>query len=239
MNYLNTKPLIYGFEKGMMKKEIELIIDYPANIANQLVNNKIDLGLIPVAAMPRLENSFVNSDFCIACNGDVASVCLFSDVPLNEIKVILLDYQSRTSVALLKILLKEYWNISPLLVDSSSGYEANITGTTAGLVIGDRALHQRLKNKFIFDLGEGWKGLTGLPFVFAAWVSSKSMTANFIEKFNDANYFGLKNLEEVVKENPFDAYDLHKYYTENILFKPEFDKLEIITIFLKKLKGYK
>lgn len=239
VNYLNTKPLIYGIEKGLMKAEIDLIIDYPANIANQLVNNELDIGLIPVAAIPRLNTAHVNSNFCIACDGNVASVCLFSDVPLNEIKVILLDYQSRTSVALLKILLQEHWHINPVLLEAEQGYESTITGTTAGLVIGDRALQQRLKNKFIFDLGAGWKDFMGLPFVFAAWVSNKPMTANFIEKFNEANNFGLNNLEEVVKENTFNDYDLHKYYTENILFKPEFDKLEIITIFLKKLKGYK
>ncbi len=237
VNYLNTKPLIYGFEKGMMKEAIDLVIDYPANIANQLVNNEIDIGLIPVAAIPRLKDWHVNSNFCIACDGAVASVALFSDVKLKEIKIILLDYQSRTSVALLKILLKEHWDIAPVLMEASEGYESSINGTTAGLVIGDRALNQRLKNKYIFDLGEGWKEMTRLPFVFAAWVSYKPMSVEFINLFNEANKFGINNLEEVVKENPFKAYDLHKYYTENILFEPEFDKLEIITIFLKKLKG--
>ena len=223
----------------MMQNEIDLIIDYPANIANQLINNQIDIGLVPVAAIPRMKNYAVNGDFCIACDGEVASVCLFSDVPLNEIKTILLDYQSRTSVALLKILLKEHWNITPLLVDATQGYETSITGTTAGLVIGDRALKQRLKNNFIFDLGLGWKEMTGLPFVFAAWISNTPLPVQFINNFNQANSFGLTKLDDVVKENPFGAYDLHKYYTENILFKPEFDKLEIITLFLKKLNGYK
>lgn len=239
VSYLNTKPLIYGFEKGLMKDEIELVIDYPAKIANQLINNEIDIGLIPVAAIPGMKSYAVNADFCIACDGEVSSVCLFSEVPLNEIKIILLDYQSRTSVALLKILLKEHWNISPLLVDATAGYENTITGTTAGLVIGDRALQQRLQNKFIFDLGLGWKEMTGLPFVFAAWISLKPLNTVFINNFNRANNLGLTNLDKVVKENPFPAYDLHKYYTENILFKPEFDKLEIITLFLKKLNGYK
>ena len=239
VNYLNTKPLIYGFEKGMMKEEISLMIDYPANIATQLVNNQIDIGLIPVAAIPRLNEFHINGDFCIASNGEVASVCLFSDVPLAEIKIILLDYQSRTSVALLKILLKEHWNISPVLVEASQGYENNIKDNTAGLVIGDRALLQRLQNKFMFDLGTGWKEMTGMPFVFAAWISNKVMSNEFINKFNEANNFGLINLDAVVKENNFSAYDLHKYYTENILFKPKFDKLEVITLFLKKLKGYK
>ena len=119
-----------------MKETIDLVIDYPANIAAQLIKNEIDIGLIPVAVLPQLKEYYIISDFCIAADGAVASVCMFSDVPLNEIKTILLDYQSRTSVALLKVLLKEHWKISPALVQASEGYENDISGNTAGLVIG-------------------------------------------------------------------------------------------------------
>jgi chorismate dehydratase len=234
VSYLNTKPLIYGFEKAMMKDKIDLVIDYPANIATQLINNEIDIGLIPVAVLPQLKEYHVISDFCIAADGAVASVCLFSDVPLNEIKIIFLDYQSRTSVALLKILLKEHWKISPVLVQASEGYENNISGTTAGLVIGDRALQQRLKSTLIYDLSVAWKEMTGKPFVFAAWISNKQMTTQFIAEFNQVNKFGLDNLSQVVKENAYSTYDLNRYYTENIKFKPQFDILEVITLFLEK-----
>lgn len=239
VSYLNTKPLIYGFEKGMMKESVELIIDYPSNIATQLIKDEIDIGLIPVAVIPELKESHIISDFCISCDGAVASVCLFSDVPLNEVENILLDYQSRTSVALLKILLEDYWKISPRLVQGTKGYENTISGTTAGLVIGDRALIKRLRSKFIYDLGLAWKEMTGKPFVFAAWVSNKQLTTEFIETFNKANEFGLANTEAVINENPYDAYDLHKYYTNDIKFKPKFDKLEVITLFLEKLNRYK
>ena len=237
VSYLNTKPLIFGFEKGMMKDAIDLVIDYPANIATQLINNEIDIGLIPVAVLPQLKEYHIISDFCIAADGAVASVCLFSDVPLNEIKTILLDYQSRTSVALLKLLLKKYWKISPDLVQAAPGYENAISGNIAGLVIGDRALHQRLKSTFIYDLSLAWKEMTGKPFVFAAWVSNKQMTTQFIAEFNEANKFGLDNIEQVVNENIYSSYDLHRYYTDNIKFKPQFDKLEVITLFLEKSKA--
>ncbi len=239
VSYLNTKPLIYGFEKGMMKETVELVIDYPSNIATKLINDEIDIGLIPIAAIPVLKEYYIISDFCIACDGTVGSVCLFSDTPLNEVKTILLDYQSRTSVVLLKILLKEYWGISPVFIEAKEGYEDSIKGTTAGLVIGDRALQQRLRSKFIYDLGEAWKKMTGQPFVFAAWVSNKQLTPEFIAEFNNTNEFGLINIDNVVKENPYSAYDLHHYYTDNIKFKPVFNKLEVITLFLEKLNNYK
>ena len=221
----------------MMKETVELIINYPAIIATQLIKDEIDIGLIPVAVIPQLKEYHIISDFCIASDGEVASVCLFSEVPLNDVETILLDYQSRTSVALLKVLLKEHWKISPNLVSASEGYERTISGTTAGLVIGDRALVKRLQSKFIYDLGAAWKEMTGMPFVFAAWVSNKELSPEFIAAFNKANEFGLANIDAVVNENIYTVYDLHKYYTNNIKFKPEFNKLEVISLFLEKIKG--
>src|SRR5215471_11073597 len=111
VSHLNTKPLIYGFEQGMMQDRVELVPDYPSRIAGMLINDEIDLGLVPVAVIPRLRDSYIISDYCIGAEGEVASVCLFSDVPLGQVKEVLLDYQSRTSVRLARLLLKEYWQV--------------------------------------------------------------------------------------------------------------------------------
>ncbi|HRD56839.1 MAG TPA: menaquinone biosynthesis protein [Ferruginibacter sp.] len=235
VSYLNTKPLVYGFEKGLMQQDIELQFDYPANVAAKLLNNEIDIGLIPVAVLPKLQEHYVVSDFCIGASGPVASVCLFSDVPLNEIKQILVDYQSRTSAALLKILLKEYWKINPELVDTGNGYQQNIKGTTAGLIIGDRALLQRQHSNYIFDLAEAWQQMTGLPFVFAAWIANKKLPQNFIQSFNETTGIGLKHIEEIVSTIEFNEYDMHQYYTQNIDYRLDEKKLEAVKLFLSKL----
>ncbi len=237
VSYLNTKPLIYGFEHGMMKDELELLIDYPSKIAQKLLDNEIDIGLVPVAILPELKEYHIVSDFCIACDGPVASVCLFSDVPIEDIKVVLLDYQSRTSVALLKVLLRDHWKVSPELQVGSEGYENKISGTTAGLVIGDRAFDQRLKSAYIYDLGEAWKAFTGMPFIFAAWISNKSLPPDFIQRFSAANEAGFDNMESVVKDHLLASFDLKEYYSKNIRFKPAFDKLEVIQLFLNKIKN--
>lgn len=236
MSYLNTKPLIYGFEKGMMKEEVELVMDYPANIASMLINDEIDIGLVPVAILPVLKEYYLISDYCIACDGEVASVCLLSEVPVNEIQTVLLDYQSKTSVALLKILLKEHWNIKPKLVDTEQGYELSISGTTAGLVIGDRALEQRNRSKYCYDLGQSWKELTGLPFVFAVWVSNKSMDKQFIEKFNMTNDLGITNIEEVIKLSNFLSFDLKLYYTKYIKYIIDNKKQNGLNEFLNRIE---
>jgi len=235
VSYLNTKPLVYGFEKGMMQDKIDLVFDFPSNIAQQLLKNEIDIGLVPVAVLPMMKEYHFIAGYCIGCDGEVASVCLFSDVPLAEIKTILLDYQSRTSVALLKILLKEHWKITPELIAAEKGFEQHIKGATAGLVIGDRAFKQLAVSAYHYDLGLAWKEMTGLPFVFAAWVSNKKLSVNFTATFNEATAEGIKHIDEIVAENKFDSYDLYRYYTENIGYKMDEPKQKGLKLFLEKL----
>ena len=231
VSYLNTKPLIYGFEQGLMKDEVELLIDYPSKIASLLQTNQVDIGLVPVAIIPTLEEHHIISDYCIGCDGEVASVCLFSEVPLAEISTILLDYQSRTSVALLEILIREHWKITPELRAAAADYEKNISGTTAGLVIGDRALVQRSKSKYIYDLGTAWKEMTGLPFVFAAWVSNKSLSPQFIRAFNDTISAGTRQIDVILQTVHLPEYDLKKYYNSNINFRLDGPQKEALTLF--------
>jgi chorismate dehydratase len=233
VNYLNTKPLIYGFEHGMMEERVELRKDFPSRIAVMLLENEIDIGLVPVSIIPEMNEHYIVSDYCIGCDGEVASVCLFSEVPLNTIEKILLDYQSRTSIELLKILIKEFWKIDPVLEETTGEYQSKISGSTAALVIGDRALEQREISTYIYDLGLEWKKFTGLPFVFAAWVSNKKLEADFIASFNEANAYGLGKIDKIVLDNSYSTFDLNKYYTKNISYLLDGRKKESMEVFKK------
>jgi len=191
VSYLNTKPLLYGLEHGQMSNEVELVLDYPANLVRLLQSNQIDIGLIPVGALPSLGDYHIISDYCIGTEGEVASVAVFSEVPMEEIDTVLLDYQSRTSVMLCKILFEKHWKKKVQFIDAKDeSYIDNIRGNVAGLVIGDRALKIRSKFSYIYDLGLGWKEMTGLPFVFAVWVRKKEISGEFIPLFNEANGMG-------------------------------------------------
>ena len=108
-------------------------------------------------------------------------------------------------------------------------------GTTAGLIIGDRALEQRKISTWKYDLGLEWKNFTGLPFVFAAWISNKKLPAEFIESFNRANETGLQQIEKVVKENPFPYFDLKEYYTSYIKYSLNENAKKGLSAFLQKL----
>jgi chorismate dehydratase len=218
VSYLNTKPLLYGFRDHEVMKSTELTMDYPAKIARQLIEGEVDMALVPVAIIPRMKEYHLISDYCIGADGPVASVCLFSEVPLHDIKRIYLDYQSRTSVALLKVLVANHWKLDIEFVETTGGYEHLIKGTDAGLVIGDRALEQRLISPFIYDLAEAWMHFTSLPFVFATWISNKPLPVEYIQQFNNANSIGLNNIPAVVAENKYPTYDLTLYYTKNISY---------------------
>ena len=239
VNYLNTKPLLYGLQQSPISERIELVEDHPARLADLLLNNEIDLGLIPVATIPSLNEYHIVGDYCIGSEGEVASVCLLSEVPMNEIKKVWLDYQSRSSVELLKWLMREYWGINPELIEATDeNYRKEIKGTSAGLVIGDRAFEQRKISTFLYDLGMEWRSITGLPFVFAAWVSNKQLPADFIVDFNNANALGLEHIDEIIASHPFDLYDLKKYYTLHISYKLDERKKKGMELFLQCIKDY-
>lgn len=217
-------------------ERINLTEEYPAKLAEQLINNQIDVGLIPVAMIPRLKESYIIGEHCIGTEGEVASVALFSEVPMEQIETVILDYQSRTSVNLARVLLKEYWKKEVVFEDATPDFREKIKGTTAAVVIGDRALEQISMSTFMYDLGSAWKAHTGLPFVFAAWVANKPLDEAFIDAFNKANDYGVNHIDEVLAGLNYPAYDLKKYYTENLSYPLTDEKRKGLALFLEKLK---
>ncbi len=237
VSYLNTKPLLYGIERSSVMDSIEIVADYPANVAGALQRGGIDLALLPVAAIPTIPNANIVSDYGIAADGKVASVCIFSMVPMEEIETVYLDYQSRTSVKLAQLLLEKLWKKTVVYKPATENYIDYINDTTAGVIIGDRALKQLTNFEYIYDLADGWKQLTGLPFVFAAWVANKQLPEEFKAAFNAANAEGLLHIDEVVAANPFPYYDLHTYYTQNIHYLLDADKKKGMELFLEMIAG--
>ena len=237
VSYLNTRPLLLGMELSPFCDSINLVKSYPAQIAQDLLDDTIDIGLVPVAIMPLLSNPQIVSKYVIGTEGKVASVALFSQVPMDQIEKVYLDYQSRTSVALAKLLIKNFWEKEVEFLIATEGYINEISGTIAGVIIGDRALASLNRFEHVYDLGLAWKAYSGLPFVFAAWVANKPIPSEFIEAFDAANEYGLKHLDEVIALIPAteQVYDLHKYYTENISYELTPEKRKGLEKFLEAL----
>lgn len=237
VNYLNTLPLIYGLKRDSVRNRMQLEGDYPAKVAQRLIEGNIDVGLVPVAIIPQLKEYHIVGNYCIGATGPVASVCIFSECPIEEIDTILLDYQSRTSVALAQVLLKHYWKLNPVKKAAGKDFRNQIKGKTAAVVIGDRALEQNHISPYVYDLAETWQKLTGLPFTFAAWISNKRLPEDFIQEFDAANALGLQHIDEIVASHPYPHYDLKEYYTRNISYILDEPKRKAIKLFLEYLKN--
>ena len=235
VSYLNTKPLLYGIENSPVIDEISLITEFPARIADKLANDEIDIGLVPVSMIPQMKEYHINTRFCIGCNGPVASVCLFSEVPIHEIEIVLLDYQSRTSVALAEILFEKHWKQKPVFVQSVPDFPVQIRGNTAAVIIGDRALRQRSVSAYFYDLGEAWKQMTGLPFVFAAWISNKTLDSAWIERFGQANAYGIQSIPLLLEQITETFFDFKMYYTRYLSYDLDEEKKKGLDLFLKML----
>lgn len=236
VSYLNTKPLMYAFKHGLKIEGMEIVEEYPAKIASMLLNDEIDVGLVPVAIIPKLKEHYIITDYCIGAEQAVASVCLFSEVPIEKIEKVILDYQSRTSVALARVLLERYWKLPVVFEEAKENFREEIIGTTAAVVIGDRAFEQRKTSAYMYDLAAAWIEFTGLPFVFAAWIANKKLPEDFVKLFNEANKKGLQQIDAVVAENNSPYYDLKKYYTENISYNLSDAKQKGLEKFLSFLK---
>ncbi len=239
VSYLNTKPFVYGLVEKGLNRMMDLSLDIPSMCAEKLISGQADLGLIPVAIIPKLKTPHIISDFCIGSVGAVKTVCLYSHQPLEMVRRVWLDYQSRTSVQLTKTLLKYHWKLKPQLVQAQPGYERNAAHDEAVLVIGDRTIGLEDAYPFVYDLGAAWQDFTGLPFVYAAWVSNRALPQEFIQKFNAALDFGLHNLHKVIHKYQAASPDfsLKDYYTKYINYHLDQPKREALEVFLDYVKG--
>lgn len=239
VSYINSYPFIYGLKKWNGSIPIVLQIDQPSVCAQKLIDGKADVGLVPVAVLPEISNGKIISDYCIGADGPVTSVLLVSMVPLNEIETILLDYQSRTSIMLTKILAKKFWNIGVKWETTLPEYENQITGAIAGVIIGDRALLMQDQFPYVYDLSDEWKKMTGLPFVFAVWVGPKNVSQNFLTEFNFALKQGLDNLDQVILETENsipNVSDITDYLKKHIDYRFDVKKQKALELFLTLMK---
>jgi len=240
VSYLNTAPFIWGIEKcGLMSNSNFFISkDYPAECARKLSEGEVDLGLVPVAILPSLGKYYIHGSTCIGASGRVDSVVLLSDVPLHEIEEIVLDYQSRTSVQLCRILAKELWKIDPKFIPANANSLNETGGKRATVLIGDRVFDHSKRFNYVTDLSEAWTTLTGLPFVFAVWASAKPIDNNLQEEFEAALQFGLSHLDEAIinacKIYP-DHYPIESYLRNRISYKLDLQKRKGLETFLAYL----
>jgi chorismate dehydratase len=213
--YLNARPLIYGIED-------KVTLCTPARLAELMFRKQFHAGLVPVAEVLLHDQYDVIDGIAIASRGPVASVFLAHREPIEKLKRIAIDPASRTSVWLLRVLLKVGYHIEPEFYPRPSG--AKLSEHEAMMLIGDEAIWYATRNgtQPVWDLGEAWAELTGLPFVFAAWAVQRNggHRPPLQQMLLRAKANGLAHIEEIVQDSTEATPEfLHGYYTRNVCYE--------------------
>ncbi len=220
VSYLNTTPFIYGIQhEGNFSADLLLLT--PAECAQAFAEGKVDIALVPAATVPTLPLAEVVSEYCIGASGEVRTVVLLSDDPIDKVKRIFVDTHSRTSVQLAGYLAKHRWKIEPewYTLDDMAQLSHGEDGD-AFLLIGDKVFEHEGEFDYTYDLAQEWMAATSLPFTFAVWVARKGTSYEALDALEQALEFGVEHLYEAILEYRPDesAVESYQYLSENIDF---------------------
>lgn len=226
VSYKNTKPFLFGFQHFVENSPFKLSLLNPAKCSQAFENGTVDIALVPVAFLEGRSDYKIITDYCIGADGPVNSVAILSDKPIENVNRIILDNHSLTSNRLVKLLMEHHWKkeVEFLKRDVSQGI--NLHADDAVLMIGDKVFEQQQNFKYKYDLAEIWKALTGLPFVFAVWISKKSISDELEATLNKYLKHGVANIDTIIKQEEDPLIDLNEYLKVNLKYKftPEFRK---------------
>ena len=201
VSYLNTRPLTYGLEQGGLDHGFEIFYDIPSVCARQVRTGEAAAGVIPSIEYARSAVPYaIVPGISIASDGPVGSILLFHRVPLRRIRTVAMDVSSRTSVALARIVLRERYGLDFDAFDHPPDVPAMLERADAALVIGDPALEYVERPEPRLDLGEAWRELTGLPFVYAFWAGKEGgLTPGEVERLIASKERGVSALDEIAE----------------------------------------
>ncbi len=243
VNYLNSKPLAWGFMKGHHADLFSPSFHPPAQVARLLAEGSLDVGLIPSIEVQRIPRLKVLPDLCVAATHEVKSVLLVTKGPIEEVRRLALDQNSRTSAGLVRILLAERWGVRPETLPLRPEVDRMMAEADAALVIGDPALKVDREKYFVYDLAAEWRALTGLPFVFAVWaVRPEVELAELAFYFKSSLRYGLSSLDVLVREAAaeldLDTADVRSYLTESLSFFLREDEIAGLEEFYRRAHSH-
>ncbi len=213
--YLNTLPLVHSLDKG----QYQIIQDVPSNLATLLLNNQVDVALLPVVDFLKYPQLKIVPATAIISKGSVASVGVFplqANITLQNAEDIQLDSASHTSQLLLKVLLKYFYqrNLNKI------NFSVPVTQAQLQLTIGDPCLQKFLTDNFMWDLGQLWQTFQQKPFVYAAWFSTKPIQASLPQDLLHAYQEAKQNMDQLVQQQCLvSAENAKNYLTQNLHYE--------------------
>ena len=243
VNFLNSKPLAWGFLKGHHADLFAPSYHPPALVARLLGQGNLDIGLIPSIEVQRIPNLRVLPDMCVGALKEVRSVVLVSRGPIADVRRVALDQNSRTSSTLVRILMRERWGLDLEYLHERPDPERMLSEADAALIIGDPALRLDRSRYHVVDLAAEWNALTGLPFVFAVWAVRPEVDIPDLPfYFKSSLRYGLSSLDTLVRESAaelgLDTSEVRAYLTENLHFFLRAEEIEGLEEFYRRAHSH-
>jgi chorismate dehydratase len=228
VEYLNTAPLVWGLTDGPLAGKYDLSFTLPSQCAEALRDGKVDIAIIPAIEYQRIPGLIVLPDMAVAARGEVRSILVIARKPIELARRFALDTSSRSSVALVKLLCRNYWGISPEFIPAAPDPSAMLANADAALVIGDPALRIAIKNEqlaqklpsgefccggdpsdqavpgvdslFVYDVAHQWREMTARPCVLAIWAARReAVTPEVVADFLASKEYGLSRITEIAE----------------------------------------
>ena len=230
VSFLNTSPLVWGLLHGPQKGRMDLRFVVPSECADDLREGRADIGLVPIVELVRQQDLAVIPGSAIVCQGPVRSILLVSKCPLPEIRTLAADTSSRTSVVLTQLVLRSQGVKSPVVTPHQADLDAMLRIADAALIIGDPALRLDPEMSlwegrpvFVYDVGQQWVEMTGLPMVFAVWAAKEHVDPSAAGVFEESKRHGLSHIDEIVRmeseARSFDPDLVREYITGHISYE--------------------
>lgn len=251
ISYLNVLPIYHPLEAGILPHDYELVSGPPALLNDMMGRGELHVSscsCIEYASRP--ERYFLVEDLAIGSRGPVMSVLLLSRVPVEQLggREILISGESHTSVALLRLLMRDRYRLEVSYATAQvSAALRSPTPPAAFLAIGDEALRLRSHPDYPHrvDLAEAWREWTGLPFIFGLWVASRDAAERGLfhsdpgELLRRGRDWGLSHLDVILDLTghscPLSREELALYYRQGLIFSLGPEELQGLGLFYEKL----
>ncbi len=237
VQYLNTVPLIWGMLHGEQRGKFDLQLTVPSGCADAVARGQADLGIVPSIEYQRIKDAVILPGMSIASKQQVKSVLLLSNIPLELVQSVALDESSRTSAALVRILLQKFYARAVTFSPAAPQAEEMLRHADAALLIGDPALAYTGSAR-VYDLAREWRRVTGLPFVFAVWMGhARADLSRYHADFAASLAFGLDHIDDIAAEYALKLgmtpEAVKVYLTENIDYSLDEENLQGLKLFYK------
>lgn len=255
IGYINCYPVYGAIDRGVVVSPgTTFVTGTPSELNDLLAAGELDVSVVSAVEYARNAKDYhLLPDLAISCDGPVQSVALFSRREVNQLDgaTVLVSASSRTSVHLVELLCKEYWNVAPRLVEARAEQQdleaLSKLPHDAVLVIGDAALHLASQQWYPhrYDLGAVWKEWTGLPFVFAVWAGRRDADQGKIATVHrtllESRDWGLSHLDELAADASVATnigLDECRDYLSGLDYALSYRHIEGLTSFFRRLAAH-